>query len=89
MRSLQRISAAIDRLNDRIGSAIQWLALVMVIIGAFYHNQASITLCGLAYGKPLFWLSPLDPPFDVLNGGPIGVRYKVGVGLLDDLGRVT
>ena len=35
MRSLQRISAAIDRLNDRIGSAIQWLALVMVIIGAF------------------------------------------------------
>ena len=35
MRSLQRISAAIDRLNDRIGSAIQWLALIMVIIGAF------------------------------------------------------
>ncbi len=35
MRSLQRISAAIDRLNDRIGSAIQWLALVTVVIGAF------------------------------------------------------
>ena len=35
MTSLRRISAAIDRLNDRIGSAIQWLALVMVIIGAF------------------------------------------------------
>ncbi len=35
MRSLQRLSAAIDRLNDRIGSAIQWLALVMVVIGAF------------------------------------------------------
>ena len=34
MRSLQRISAAIDRLNDRIGSAIQWLALVTVVIGA-------------------------------------------------------
>ncbi len=33
--ALQRISAAIDRLNDRIGSAIQWLALVMVVIGAF------------------------------------------------------
>ncbi len=32
---LLRLSAAIDRLNDRIGSAIQWLALVMVIIGAF------------------------------------------------------
>ena len=35
MTSLLRLSAAIDRLNDRIGSAIQWLALVMVIIGAF------------------------------------------------------
>ncbi len=33
--ALQRVSAAIDRLNDRIGSAIQWLALVMVVIGAF------------------------------------------------------
>ena len=33
--ALQRISAAIDGLNDRIGSAIQWLALVMVVIGAF------------------------------------------------------
>ena len=35
MKSLRRISAAIDRVNDRIGSAIQWLALVMVVIGAF------------------------------------------------------
>ncbi len=34
MRSLLRISAVIDRLNDRIGSAIQWLALVIVLIGA-------------------------------------------------------
>jgi TRAP-type mannitol/chloroaromatic compound transport system permease small subunit len=32
---LRRLSAAIDRLNDRIGSVIQWLALVMVVIGAF------------------------------------------------------
>jgi TRAP-type mannitol/chloroaromatic compound transport system permease small subunit len=35
VRSLQRISAAIDRLNDRIGAAIQWIALVMVIVGSF------------------------------------------------------
>ncbi len=35
MRALRRISAAIDRLNDRIGSAIQWLALITVVIGAF------------------------------------------------------
>ena len=55
----------------------------------FYYNRANTTLCGLAYGKPLFLLSPLNPLFDVLNGGPVGVRNKVGVGLLDDLGRVT
>jgi len=35
VKSLQRISAAIDRLNDRIGATIQWIALVMVIVGAF------------------------------------------------------
>ncbi len=35
MRALRRISAAIDRLNDRLGSAIQWIALVMLVIGAF------------------------------------------------------
>ncbi len=34
MRSLLRISTAIDRLNDRIGTGIQWLALVIVLIGA-------------------------------------------------------
>lgn len=35
MSTLRRISAAIDRLNDRIGAAIQWIALIMVIVGAF------------------------------------------------------
>jgi TRAP-type mannitol/chloroaromatic compound transport system permease small subunit len=35
MTSLLRFSAAIDRLNDRIGSAIQWIALIMVVVGAF------------------------------------------------------
>ena len=34
MRLLLRISTAIDRLNDRIGTGIQWLALVIVLIGA-------------------------------------------------------
>jgi TRAP-type mannitol/chloroaromatic compound transport system permease small subunit len=33
--SLRRISAAIDKLNDRIGVTIQWVALIMVIVGAF------------------------------------------------------
>lgn len=35
MISLRRISAAIDKLNDRIGVTIQWVALIMVIVGAF------------------------------------------------------
>ncbi|MFV2007866.1 MAG: TRAP transporter small permease subunit [Longimicrobiales bacterium] len=35
MRRLLRLSAAIDRANDRIGAAIQWLVLLMVIVGAF------------------------------------------------------
>ncbi|GMR12657.1 MAG: TRAP transporter small permease subunit [Gemmatimonadota bacterium] len=35
MRRLLRLSAAIDRANDRIGAAIQWLVLLMVGVGAF------------------------------------------------------
>ena len=35
MRTLLRFSAAIDRTNDRIGVAIRWLVLLMVIVGAF------------------------------------------------------
>ncbi len=35
MRLLLRLSAAIDRVNDRVGVAIQWLVLLMVLVGAF------------------------------------------------------
>ena len=35
MPFLERFSAAVDGLNDRIGSTIRWLALVMVLVGAF------------------------------------------------------
>ncbi len=35
MRFLRRAAAMVDRLNDRIGAAIQWLALLMVLVGAF------------------------------------------------------
>ena len=35
MRLLLRLSAAIDRANDRVGAAIQWLVLLMVLVGAF------------------------------------------------------
>lgn len=35
MTPVERFTQAIDRFNDRIGSAIQWLALVLVLVGAF------------------------------------------------------
>lgn len=35
MPLLRRFSAAVDGLNDRIGTAIRWLALIMVLVGAF------------------------------------------------------
>lgn len=35
MRTLTRIRAAIDRLNERIGQGVSWLVLLMVIVGAF------------------------------------------------------
>jgi TRAP-type mannitol/chloroaromatic compound transport system permease small subunit len=34
MRILRKISSLIDALNDRIGVAIRWMALFMVVIGA-------------------------------------------------------
>lgn len=34
MRRLLALSAAIDRMNDRIGGVIQWLTLAMVVVGA-------------------------------------------------------
>ncbi|MFQ5536294.1 MAG: TRAP transporter small permease subunit [Gemmatimonadota bacterium] len=35
MHLLRRFAAAVDALNDRIGAAIRWLALIMVLVGAF------------------------------------------------------
>ncbi|HZD04613.1 MAG TPA: TRAP transporter small permease subunit [Longimicrobiales bacterium] len=35
MRSLLRLAHGVDRLNGRIGTGLRWLALVMVLIGAY------------------------------------------------------
>jgi TRAP-type mannitol/chloroaromatic compound transport system permease small subunit len=35
MSFLKRFSSIVDGLNERIGTAIRWLALVMVLVGAF------------------------------------------------------
>ncbi len=61
MTSLRRISAAIDRL----GSAIQWLALVMVVVGAFnaiarYAGRfTSVSLSSNAYLELQWYLFSL------------------------------
>lgn len=35
MRILSRLAGAVERLNDRIGAVLRWLALAMVLIGAY------------------------------------------------------
>ena len=79
MTLLRRISAAIDRVNDRIGSAIQWLTLVMVVIGAFnaiarYTDQyTGMSLSSNAYlvlcSQSLFRFADLGDD-GLCRGGP-------------------
>jgi len=35
MHSLRRLARGVDALNNRIGAAIRWLALIMILVGAF------------------------------------------------------
>lgn len=35
MNPLERLSRGIDRISERVGSAVSWLALLMVLLGAF------------------------------------------------------
>ena len=92
MTWLRRISAAIDRLNDRIGSAIQWLALVMVVVGAFnaiarYAGRfTSVSLSSNAYLELQWYLFSLI----FLMGAAYGLNhdYHVRVDVLyERLGR--
>ena len=92
MRSLRRFSSAIDRLNDRIGSALQWLTLVMVVIGAFnaiarYTDQyTSLLLSSNAYLELQWYLFSLV----FLMGAAYGLNhdYHVRVDVLyERLGR--
>ena len=92
MKSLLRISAAIDRLNDRIGSAIQWLALVIVIIGAlnalarYTGRYSGVSLSSNAYLDLQWYLFSLI----FLMGAAYGLNhdYHVRVDVLySRLGR--
>ena len=79
--SLQRISAVIDRLNDRIGAAIQWLALVMVIVGAFnaiaryMGRYTSLSLSSNAYLELQWYLFSLI----FLMGAAYGLNHDYHV----------
>ena len=92
MTSLLRLSAAIDRLNDRIGSGIQWLALVIVVVGAFnaiarYVGRfTSVSLSSNAYLELQWYLFSLI----FLMGAAYGLNhdYHVRVDVLyERLGR--
>ena len=81
MTSLRRISAAIDRLNDRIGAAIQWIVLVMVIVGAFnalarYAGRyTSLSLSSNAYLELQWYLFSLI----FLMGAAYGLNHDYHV----------
>jgi TRAP-type mannitol/chloroaromatic compound transport system permease small subunit len=81
VRSLQRISAAIDRLNDRIGATIQWIALVMVIVGAFnaiaryVGRYAGLSLSSNAYLELQWYLFSLI----FLMGAAYGLNHDYHV----------
>ncbi len=81
MKSLLRMSAAIDRLNDRLGSAIQWLALVIVVIGAlnalarYAARYTSVSLSSNAYLELQWYLFSLI----FLMGAAYGLNHDYHV----------
>lgn len=86
MPPVERFTQAIDRLNDRIGSAIQWLALVLVLVGAFNAlaryaaRYTSVSLSSNAYLDLQWYLFSLI----FLLGAAYGVKqdYHVRVDVI-------
>ena len=78
---LKRFAAAVDGLNERIGAAIRWLALFMVLLGAFnaiaryLTKYTGVSLASNAYTE-LQWYS-----FSLifLLGAAYGLRHDVHV----------
>jgi len=81
MRVLLRFSAAVDALNDRIGAAIRWLALIMVLLGAFnavaryLTKYTGLSLASNAYTELQLYLFRLI----FLLGAAYGLRRDVHV----------
>ena len=81
MPFLSRVASAIDRLNDRIGSTVTWLTLVMVFFGAYNAlarwatRYAGVNLSSNAFNELQWYL------FSVifLLGAAWGLRHDVHV----------
>jgi len=80
-RLLRRASATIDALNDRIGLGIRWLALVMVLVGAFnaiaryLTRYVGVSLSSNAYLDLQWYFFSLI----FLLGAAYGLRHDVHV----------
>lgn len=78
---LRRLSAAVDALNDRIGRAIRWLALVMVLLGAYnaiaryLTKYTGVSLASNAFTELQWYLFSLI----FLLGAAYGLRHDVHV----------
>ena len=78
---LRRLSAAVDALNDRIGATIRWLALVMVLLGAYnaiaryLTKYTELSLASNAFTELQWYLFSLI----FLLGAAYGLRHDVHV----------
>ena len=81
MELLERASAAIDALNERIGGAIRWLALIMVLVGAYnaiarwLTRYVGVSLSSNAYLDLQWYFFSLI----FLLGAAYGLRHDVHV----------
>lgn len=81
MTLLRRLSSGVDALNDRIGAAIRWLALVMVLLGAYnavaryLTRHTGLSLASNAFTEAQWYLFSLI----FLLGAAYGLRHDVHV----------
>ena len=81
MTLLKRFADAVDGLNDRIGAAIRWLALLMVLLGAFnaiaryMTKYTGVSLASNAYTELQWYFFSLI----FLLGAAYGLEHDVHV----------
>ena len=91
MRTLRRLAASVARMNDGIGGAIRWLALVMVLVGAFnavaryLTRYTGVSLSSNAYIDLQWYLFSLI----FLLGAAYGLNHDVHVRVDVLYGRLT